>query len=787
MKLKCILDGEWFMRGLEMIRVEIAIYQLGLSGVTCSAQGTVRNLYRRQLKDTDVRYGYLNILNKAAGKQVVRVNQDTRLNNTVLDLFGQLLRSKDFWQIITPNIIAGSSEGGADVFKFEYKKQPACLAQSHQLHKQMAICGDFKRAFVQRGCGNSHFIWSIKDGDMKKVHNTDSQGRPGLKFRMLDDILQSADGEYTPSVFAERKIRPRSSYVAEKDQQDCPSNETDVEEMTLSQLMKKCKSKIRKASEPVLLTSKEEVDDIDLSEPLFKFRKVSKCSPSKKIPASKNSTDVNDLVIVKVKVEALQEEYFDCSADPFDCNVSSMFVASEDEVNNKGSGSVTNEGEIAGVSEVSLDNLENTELIDEVNMPNDLLALSVSELDEAEYVDQPLSIVSSPEDDPSFEDLNCFQSQLYLQQTPEEVSDVSDSQGSDLAIDDGHFYTDISDEGSPRNQEFGSSEPSRPFLEQSSFVPETVDSEMDFSDHNHQTDVTIEAAEIRNSDCIETRQPERLPSTRKAISPNSQEKLCQSMKSTELPDDMDLFKCKEKLYFGEPAENTFSSKSDVSDNKPSVHLQRATPIVQNRVYISPRQLLQRPKICKKGSPPISVAPKSCLDGPRQCRSLPRLSTGCTSIQGCSQNAIAFSQRQMQDIESLASKLITELNSMRVIAEEKMLYEAYRSPSAKNEADEVKSAIKSATKTEETAKKWLSMMSRDCNRFCKIMKLNEDKNTFASADTAPESTTVEKPVQRERKKISFADEAGGTLCDIKVFHIEQDSSELNEKPTNITIL
>ncbi|GKE70913.1 aspartate--tRNA ligase 2, cytoplasmic, partial [Tanacetum coccineum] len=62
----------------------------------------------------------------AAGKQVVRVNQDTRLNNTVLDvrtptnqsifslenkllnLFGQLLRSKDFWQIITPNIIAGS-------------------------------------------------------------------------------------------------------------------------------------------------------------------------------------------------------------------------------------------------------------------------------------------------------------------------------------------------------------------------------------------------------------------------------------------------------------------------------------------------------------------------------------------------------------------------------------------------------------------------------------------------------------------------------------------------------
>ncbi|GJT66323.1 FAD/NAD(P)-binding oxidoreductase family protein, partial [Tanacetum coccineum] len=108
--------------------------------------------------------------------------------------------------------------------------------------------------------------------------------------------------------------------------------------------------------------------------------------------------------------------------------------------------------------------------------------------------------------------------------------------------------------------------------------------------------------------------------TLQAISPNSQEKLCQAMKSTELPDDMDLFKCKEKLYFGEPAENTFSStKSDVSDNKPSLHPQRATPIVQNIV---------------------------------------------------------------------------------------------------------KSAIKSATKTEETAKKWLSMMSRDCNRFCKIMLVDK---------------------------------------------------------------
>lgn len=33
------------------------------------------------------------------------------------------------------------------MFRLEYKGQPACLAQSPQLHKQMAICGDFGRVF----------------------------------------------------------------------------------------------------------------------------------------------------------------------------------------------------------------------------------------------------------------------------------------------------------------------------------------------------------------------------------------------------------------------------------------------------------------------------------------------------------------------------------------------------------------------------------------------------------------------------------------------------------------
>lgn len=100
-----------------------------------------------------------------AGEQLVRVNQDTRLNYRVLDLrtpanqaifrvqcqveniFRQFLLSEGFVGIHTPKLIGGSSEGGSAVFRLDYKGQPACLAQSPQLHKQMAICGDFGRVF----------------------------------------------------------------------------------------------------------------------------------------------------------------------------------------------------------------------------------------------------------------------------------------------------------------------------------------------------------------------------------------------------------------------------------------------------------------------------------------------------------------------------------------------------------------------------------------------------------------------------------------------------------------
>ena len=93
------------------------------------------------------------------------VNQDTRLNNRIIDLrvttnqaifrlqsgvcqiYREFLLSKDFVEIHTPKMIGGMSEGGANVFRFKYFDRDACLAQSPQLYKQMAVCGDLTRVF----------------------------------------------------------------------------------------------------------------------------------------------------------------------------------------------------------------------------------------------------------------------------------------------------------------------------------------------------------------------------------------------------------------------------------------------------------------------------------------------------------------------------------------------------------------------------------------------------------------------------------------------------------------
>lgn len=103
---------------------------------------------------------------EAAEKSLPVVNQDTALNFRWIDtrtpanqaifriqagvcqLFREYFTAKNFVEIHTPKLIGGSSEGGANIFRLTYFDQPACLAQSPQLYKQMtSACGGFDRVF----------------------------------------------------------------------------------------------------------------------------------------------------------------------------------------------------------------------------------------------------------------------------------------------------------------------------------------------------------------------------------------------------------------------------------------------------------------------------------------------------------------------------------------------------------------------------------------------------------------------------------------------------------------
>ena len=96
-----------------------------------------------------------------------RVGRDTRLNYRWLDLrtpanqaifriesmvgclFRECLTKKGFVEVHTPKLIGGASEGGSEVFTLDYFGQPACLAMSPQLHKQIAAaCSGFERVFT---------------------------------------------------------------------------------------------------------------------------------------------------------------------------------------------------------------------------------------------------------------------------------------------------------------------------------------------------------------------------------------------------------------------------------------------------------------------------------------------------------------------------------------------------------------------------------------------------------------------------------------------------------------
>ncbi|XP_004507196.1 uncharacterized protein [Cicer arietinum] len=246
--------------------------------------------------------------------------------------------------------------------------------------------------------------------------------------------------------------------------------------------------------------------------------------------------------------------------------------------------------------------------------------------------------------------------------------------------------------------------------------------------------------------------PERLLSTRKAISPSSQEKLCKAMESIDINHKNNL-KCKGELPFTKSTDK----------NGDAVGLK---DITRTGVTNKPNKVRVTSKTSRNGSNLKSVSKTS-----NSSRSATRL--GCSTLQNCSKSAIAFSKQQMHDAECLTMKLTKELKSMKDIMDDMLRSEFCLNTSLRYKVNEARMAVKKATKAEEGAKRWLSFMTRDCNRFCKIMNLAD-----SSSSTPQDVVSPPQDAKRKEKKIAFADEAGGRLCQVR-FYDEEGEGQLSE--------
>lgn len=79
-------------------------------------------------------------LRNMAEQAIFKIQAETK------EAFRQFLRHEEFTEFNSPKLLAGATEGGAEVFKLDYFGKDATLAQSAQFYKQIMV-GVFERAF----------------------------------------------------------------------------------------------------------------------------------------------------------------------------------------------------------------------------------------------------------------------------------------------------------------------------------------------------------------------------------------------------------------------------------------------------------------------------------------------------------------------------------------------------------------------------------------------------------------------------------------------------------------
>lgn len=83
---------------------------------------------------------------RVIGLRNIRESAVFKIQAEVKEAMRKFLKENDFIEFNSPKLLAGSTEGGAEVFKLDYFGKPATLAQSAQFYKQIMV-GIYERVF----------------------------------------------------------------------------------------------------------------------------------------------------------------------------------------------------------------------------------------------------------------------------------------------------------------------------------------------------------------------------------------------------------------------------------------------------------------------------------------------------------------------------------------------------------------------------------------------------------------------------------------------------------------
>jgi len=85
--------------------------------------------------------------NRSLSLRNKKIQDIFKVQATIVEAFREYLTKNDFTEIFIPTIVAGSTEGGSEVFPIKYFDYQAYLAQSPQLYKQV-LTSIFERVFT---------------------------------------------------------------------------------------------------------------------------------------------------------------------------------------------------------------------------------------------------------------------------------------------------------------------------------------------------------------------------------------------------------------------------------------------------------------------------------------------------------------------------------------------------------------------------------------------------------------------------------------------------------------